>query len=226
MYRRFVKRILDLVISIIAMPFVGIICLIVCPLIKREDHGPAFYNAPRMGKGGVEFKMYKFRSMYVNAPDIKMPDGSTYNGPDDPRMTKIGAFLRRTSLDEVPQFFNIFLGDMSLIGPRPDLKEETELYEGNEGRKLEVLPGITGYAQVYGRNSIPWKSRLKLDVYYVDHMSFALDAKIFFKTIASVVKEEGIYNEPVEDGEDGPSNGASVIDKRDMEGVGGAQDGQ
>ena len=197
-YRKVVKRIFDIVISLVAMPILGIICLFVVPKIKHEDKGPAFYNAERVGKDRVMFKMYKFRSMYVNAPDLKMPDGSTYNAPDDPRMTKTGAFLRRTSLDEFPQFINILKGDMSLIGPRPDVREEMELYEGDEGRKLEVLPGLTGYAQVYGRNSIPWKQRLALDVYYVDHISFTLDAKIFFKTIVNIFKQEGIYSESAE----------------------------
>ena len=198
MYVRIAKRLLDIVISLVAMPFVLLICLIFVPIIKHEDKGPAFYNAERVGKNRVMFKMYKFRSMYVNAPDLKMPDGSTYNGPDDPRMTRIGAFMRRTSIDEVPQFFNVLIGNMSLIGPRPDVREEMELYEGDEGRKLEVLPGITGYAQVYGRNSIPWKQRLALDVYYVDHVSFKLDAKIFFKTIVNIFKQEGIYVEAAE----------------------------
>ncbi len=188
-------------LSILAMPIVLIICLVLVPIIKHEDRGPAFYNAARVGQNRVEFKMYKFRSMKVNSPDLKMPDGSTYNGPDDPRMTKIGAFMRRTSLDEVPQFFNVFLGNMSLIGPRPDVWDEVNLYEGDDERKLEVKPGITGYAQVYGRNSIPWKERLRLDVFYVENISFLLDVKIFFRTFVSIAKEEGIYNESQNDTE-------------------------
>ena len=195
MYVRFVKRLLDIVFGLIAMPILGILILIFGPQIKREDNGPIFYNAPRVGKDGVEFKMYKFRSMKVNAPDLKMADGSTYNGADDPRMTRIGAFLRRTSIDEVPQFLNVLKGDMSLIGPRPDLRRETELYQGNEGEKLKVKPGITGYAAAYGRNSLPWHERLKLDVYYVHHVSFAFDVRIFFKTIQTVFKQEGVYVE-------------------------------
>ena len=192
-YDRVVKRALDVAISTAAMPLVGAVCLVVGPMIKAEDGGPVFYNAPRVGRDGEMFTMFKFRSMRVNSPDLKMPDGSTYNAPDDPRMTKIGAFLRRTSIDEVPQFANVLLGDMSLIGPRPDLLEETELYEGDEGLKLSVRPGITGYAQVYGRNSIPWKSRLALDVHYVRNESFALDAQIFFRTIRNIITQEGIY---------------------------------
>lgn len=195
MYVRFVKRLLDIVFGLIAMPILGILILVFGPQIKREDNGPIFYNAPRVGKDGVEFKMYKFRSMKVNAPDLKMADGSTYNGADDPRMTRIGAFLRRTSIDEVPQFLNVLKGDMSLIGPRPDLRRETELYQDNEGEKLKVKPGITGYAAAYGRNSLPWHERLKLDVYYVHHVSFAFDVRIFFKTIQTVFKQEGVYVE-------------------------------
>lgn len=196
MYKRIVKRLFDIAVSVVALPFFGVILLIVAPMIYLEDRGPIFYNAPRLGKEYKEFKMYKFRSMRVNAPDIKMSDGSTYNAPDDPRVTRVGNLLRKTSLDEVPQIINVLIGNMSLIGPRPDLKEEGDLYVDDEGRKLEVLPGITGYAQAYGRNSIPWKERLKLDVYYVDNISFILDVKIFFRTIAVVFKQEGIYVDP------------------------------
>lgn len=198
LYQHFFKRLFDLVLSLVALPFFLLILIVLAPCIYLEDKGPVFYNAPRMGRGFKPFKMYKFRSMKVDAPDLKMPDGSTYNAPDDPRMTRVGRFMRKTSLDEVPQVLNILIGNMSLIGPRPDLKEETELYEGDEGRKLEVLPGITGYAAVYGRNAIPWKERLKLDVYYVEHISFILDLKIFFKTFAVIFKQEGVYVEPDE----------------------------
>ena len=195
MYLRFGKRICDLAIGIVALPFVLVIIAVLAPIIHFEDKGPVFYNAPRVGKGGRDFKMYKLRSMKVDAPDLVMEDGSTYNGADDPRMTKIGAFMRRTSLDEIPQFLNVLKGDMSVVGPRPDLRRETELYEGDEGEKLSVKPGITGYAAVYGRNSLPWHDRLALDVYYVRNVTFALDAKVFFRTFATVFKQEGIYVE-------------------------------
>ena len=195
MYLRFGKRICDLVVGIVALPFVLIIIAVLAPFIHFEDKGPVFYNAPRVGKDGRNFKMYKLRSMRVNAPDLVMEDGSTYNGADDPRMTKIGAFMRRTSLDEIPQFLNVLKGDMSVVGPRPDLRRETELYEGDEGEKLTVKPGITGYAAVYGRNSLPWHDRLALDVYYVRNVTFALDVKVFFRTFATVFKQEGIYVE-------------------------------
>lgn len=195
MYQHFFKRVLDLVIGILVMPLLLLLVAVIGSAIYLEDRGPVFYNAPRVGKGGKQFIMYKFRSMKVNAPDLTMPDGSTYNGADDPRMTKVGAFLRKTSLDEMPQFLNVVIGNMSIIGPRPDLERETELYEGNEGEKLLVKPGITGYAAAYGRNSLPWHERLALDVYYVHHVSFAFDVKIFFRTIAVVFKQEGVFVE-------------------------------
>jgi len=197
MYVRFGKRIWDIVIGLIALPFVLLIIAVLAPLIKLEAGGPVFYNAPRVGKDGVDFKMYKLRSMRVNAPDLIMEDGSTYNGADDPRMTRVGAFMRKTSLDEMPQFLNVLKGDMSVVGPRPDLRRETELYEGEEGLKLTVKPGITGYAAVYGRNSLPWHDRLALDVHYVRNVSFPLDVKVFFKTFSAVFNQEGVF---VEDG--------------------------
>lgn len=195
MYAHFVKRVLDLVIGLLVMPLLLVLVIVISPCIYFEDKGPVFYNAPRVGKNGRQFKMYKFRSMKVNAPDLTMPDGSTYNGPDDPRMTKVGAFLRKTSLDEMPQFLNVVIGNMSVIGPRPDLERETQLYEGDEGEKLLVKPGITGYAAAYGRNSLPWHERLAMDVHYVHNMSFAFDVKIFFKTISTVFKQEGVFLE-------------------------------
>ena len=193
MYAKFGKRVCDLVIGVVALPFVLLIIAVLAPFIHFEDKGPVFYNAPRVGLGGRDFKMYKLRSMRVNAPDLVMEDGSTYNGADDPRMTRVGACMRKTSLDEMPQFLNVLKGDMSVVGPRPDLRRETELYEGDEGLKLTVKPGITGYAAVYGRNSLPWHDRLKMDVEYVRTMSFPLDVKIFFKTFSTVFKQEGVF---------------------------------
>lgn len=195
MYVRVVKRAFDIAFSIIALPLVLLALAVLAPAIHREDKGPVFYNAPRVGKDGRPFIMYKLRSMRVNAPDLLMDDGSTYNGADDPRMTRIGAFMRKTSLDEVPQVLNVLKGDMSLIGPRPDLEREVDLYQGDDALKLTVKPGITGYAAVYGRNSLPWRDRLKLDVHYVRNLSFALDAKVFFRTFAVVLGQKGVYVE-------------------------------
>ncbi|MBQ9068903.1 MAG: sugar transferase [Eggerthellaceae bacterium] len=194
MYVRFVKRIFDIGIGLVALPVVGVFTIVCGVRIKAEDGGPIFYNAPRVGKNGREFTMYKFRSMKVNAPDLVFSDGSTYNSADDPRMTRVGAWMRRTSVDELPQFLNVLGGSMSVVGPRPDLKRETELYVGNEAEKLLVKPGITGYAAVYGgRNASLWHDRLALDVWYVHHVSFLLDARIFFKTFGAIFSQKGIY---------------------------------
>jgi undecaprenyl phosphate N,N'-diacetylbacillosamine 1-phosphate transferase len=193
MYKKYFKRIFDLILALIALPFWFIILIIVGPIIYFQDKGPIFYNAPRLGKDGKIFKMYKFRSMIMNAPDIRNEDGSTFNSEDDPRLTKIGKFIRKTSLDETPQLLNIIQGDMSIIGPRPDLPEHRLLYEGNEERKLEVRPGVSGYNQAYYRNTVPWKERIQHDIYYIDHLSLWLDIKVFFKTAVSVLKREDIY---------------------------------
>jgi len=193
MYKRFFKRIFDFAISIIALPFWLMLCIVICPLIYFQDKGSVFYNAPRLGKNGKIFKMYKFRSMKTNAPDIRNEDGSTFNAEGDPRLTKIGKFLRKTSIDETPQLLNILKGEMSIIGPRPDLPEHQELYEGDEVRKLEVRPGITGFNQAYYRNSVSWKERIKNDVYYIDHVTMWLDIKIACKTAISVLKHEAVY---------------------------------
>ena len=152
MYRKFFKRSIDILLSLIAMPFVLLVILIMAPLIYLEDRGPVFYNAPRLGKDGKVFNMFKLRSMRVNAPDIRNADGSTYNGDNDPRVTKIGRFMRKTSIDELPQFINVLIGDMSLIGPRAHLVSNYEGYEKlseRSKRRVAVRPGITGYNQVY-----------------------------------------------------------------------------
>ena len=141
MYSKIFKRMFDLILSIIALPILLIILAIIGPIIYFQDKGPIFYNAPRLGKDGKIFKMYKLRSMKVNAPDIRNEDGSTFNSEDDPRLTKIGKLIRKTSLDEIPQILNIIKGDMSIIGPRPDLPEHMEYYEGNEIRKLGSTSG-------------------------------------------------------------------------------------
>ncbi|MEH6949324.1 sugar transferase [Bacillus sp. JJ634] len=193
MYKNFFKRVFDLILAIIALPFWLMILIIIGPIIYFQDKGSIFYNAPRLGENGKVFKMYKFRSMKMNAPDLRNEDGSTFNAEDDPRLTKIGKFIRKTSLDETPQLLNIIKGDMSIIGPRPDLPEHRELYEGNEERKLEVRPGVTGYNQAYFRNTVPWKERIQNDIYYIDHLSWWLDIKIFFKTAISVLKREDVF---------------------------------
>lgn len=193
MYKKWVKRALDICISAVALPFILLIIAIFGLTIKLCDRGPVFYNAGRVGKNGKIFKMYKLRSMKVGAPDIRNPDGSTYSSENDPRLTKIGKFIRKTSIDELPQIFNILKGDMSLIGPRPELPDEAVYYTGDEHRKLEVPPGITGYSQAYYRNSINLHDKIKNDIYYIDNLTFVFDLKIIGKTIRSIVSSSDVF---------------------------------
>ena len=193
MYKNFFKRLIDILLSLVATPFVLLVIIIMAPFIYFEDKGPVFYNATRRGKNGKNFKMFKLRSMYVNSPDLKNPDGSTFNSDKDPRVTKIGRVMRKTSIDELPQILNVRIGDMSFIGPRPTLAitPYAELPEHRK-KRLQVRPGITGYAQAYYRNSITQEEKFKHDCYYVDNVSFLLDVKILFKTVLSVLKRENI----------------------------------
>ena len=164
------------------------------PIIYINDPGPVFYNAARRGKNGKTFKMYKFRSMYVNSPNLKSADGSTYNGEDDPRVTKVGKFMRKTSIDEIPQFLNVLLGDMSIIGPRPTLPTKPFEETDPETRaRYNVRPGVTGYAQAYFRNSITQQEKFKYDCYYAENVTFMMDVKIFFQTAMSVLRRKNIY---------------------------------
>lgn len=193
MYKHFFKRLIDFFISLAALPFVLLLCLFVAIAIKLDDGGPVFYYASRIGKGGRIFKMFKFRSMKVNAPDLRMEDGSTYNAADDPRVTKVGKFLRSTSLDEIPQLLNVFLGDMALIGPRPDSAFYLEHYTDEERVILTVRPGISGWNQAVNRNSVGTKEKLQNDIYYVNHLSFCFDMKIIWMTLKGVLAHKDIY---------------------------------
>lgn len=202
MYKRFVKRLLDILISLMAAPFVVLLLIIFAPIIHFTDKGPVFYNAQRIGKDGKLFKMFKLRSMYVNAPDIRLADGSTYNGEDDPRVTPVGRFIRKTSIDELPQVFNILLGHMSLIGPRPDPPDWLERYPEDIKVFLTVRPGITGYSQAYFRNSADGEEKMRNDAYYATHCTFWMDVKIFFKTIATVFLGENTYKDAEQEAEE------------------------
>lgn len=196
MYKKCFKRLLDILVSLVAMPFLLLVLLIFAPIIYFTDRGPVFYNAPRLGKDGKVFKMYKLRSMMVNAPNILNADGSTYNGDDDPRVTKVGRFMRKTSIDELPQLLNVLLGDMSLIGPRAHLVTNYKGYEHLDEirkRRISVRPGITGYNQAYFRNSVTAEEKMKNDVYYVDHLTFMMDVKVLFRTVVTVLKRENVY---------------------------------
>lgn len=203
MYKNNFKRSIDLIISLIALPFWLIILTIVGLIIYFQDKGTIFYNSPRLGKGGKTFKMYKFRSMKMDAPDLRNEDGSTYNSEDDPRLTKFGKFIRKTSLDETPQLLNVIKGDMSIVGPRPDMPEAKNMYTFLEAKKMNVRPGITGYNQAYYRNAVSTREKFENDVYYVDHLSFFMDLKIIYKTIESVLKRKNIYIKKNEKSEGG-----------------------
>lgn len=174
------------------MPFVVVTLVIVGPFIYFEDKGPIFYKAKRIAKGGKTFCMFKFRSMKVNAPDIRLENGDTYNGDDDPRVTKVGRFMRKTSIDEIPQFLNVLNGTMSFIGPRPDTPDFLHVYEEKFPAVLTIKPGITGYNQAYFRNSIDGAEKMKNDNYYAEHLSFWMDMKIMFKTIKTVLFRENV----------------------------------
>lgn len=216
MYRKFVKRLIDILVCLVALPFFLLIFIVVAPLIKLSDGGPVFYNAPRLGYKGKIFKMYKFRSMRVNAPDIRNADGSTYNGANDPRVTKIGKFLRETSLDETPQILNVLKGDMSIIGPRGFLTTDYEGFEklsDKEQCRLMVRPGITGYSQAYYRNNATQQEKIDCDVYYVNNLSWILDIKILIKTVAVVLGKENIYVASDAEKADAPSE---IVGARDQ----------
>lgn len=188
-----VKRLLGIIFSLIALPFVLILIVVVGPAIKIEDGGPIFYMASRIGRNGKIFKMFKFRSMKVDAPDIRMDDGSTYNAENDPRVTKVGRFIRKTSIDELPQILNILIGDMAWIGPRPDSASYLDKYTEEERQILSVRPGVTGWNQAINRNSVGTKEKLQNDIYYVKHMSLRLDLKIIWLTIKTVLSSKDVY---------------------------------
>ena len=192
MYRHFIKPSCDFLIGLCALPFVLLLMLILAPFYFFMDRGPLLFSGKRLGQYGKPFPMHKFRSMKVNAPDIRLKDGSTFNGDDDPRVTKLGRFLRKTSLDEIPQFLNLLTGQMSLIGPRPDPLDWFDRYKDDEKVFLNVKPGITGYNQAYYRNSAGAQEKIDNDVYYAKHISFALDVKIFFKTVKTVVCRDNV----------------------------------
>lgn len=195
MYERCFKRIIDIMLSVLGLPVFGLIYIVVAPMIILDDGLPVFYNALRIGKNGKLFRMYKFRTMKKNAPDIRLADGSTYNGVDDPRVTRVGRFLRSTSIDEIPQILNMLKGEMSLIGPRPDPPDWLERYPSEVRIFLQVRPGLTGYSQAFFRNSVDGNEKMKNDAYYAKHCTFLMDLKIFLKSIVVVLGHENTYKD-------------------------------
>lgn len=186
-YSKYVKRILDFLFAIILLIITSPIMVLAAIAIKIEDpNGPVLFKQKRVGKNAKIFTIYKFRTMREEAEK----DGTPLTNIE--RITKVGSFLRKTSIDELPQLFNIIRGEMSFIGPRPLLVEYLEYYTPEQMRRHEVMPGISGWAQVNGRNAITWEEKFNYDVWYVDNVSFFLDLKIFLMTILKILKKEGI----------------------------------
>jgi len=192
-YQTVVKRVLDIFIGVIIVPFVLLLLFPIAIAVKIEDGGPVFYHSKRLGKGFCEFDMLKIRTMKVNAPDIRNNDGSTFNSKNDSRQTKVGRFLRETSLDEIPQVFNVITGQMSIIGPRPGDVESKDTYADDEKDKMLVRPGITGYCQAYFRNDASVRDKRLYDAAYAHGLTFELDMRILFKTIRTVLIRENVY---------------------------------
>ena len=180
------KRAMDLVGALAALVLLSPIVVVFCILVLSKLGSPVFFRQVRPGIEGRPFKMVKFRTM----TDERGPDGALL--PDDQRLTALGAWLRSTSLDELPELFNVLKGDMSLVGPRPLLMDYLSLYNDRQARRHEVRPGITGWAQINGRNALSWEEKFELDVWYVDNRSLWLDIKILFKTVLQVLKRDGI----------------------------------
>lgn len=185
-FQHAVKRAIDIVCSGIGLIVLSPILIIASILIRKNLGSPIFFTQDRIGKDGKVFKMIKFRTM------LDATDKYGNQLPDEERLTSFGKLLRSTSIDELPELVNVFLGDMSLVGPRPLLVEYKDLYSTEQWRRHEVRPGITGWAQVNGRNSISWAERFKLDVEYIDNYNLILDIKILFMTVLKVIKKDGI----------------------------------
>ena len=195
-YQLFVKRMIDILFCILIIPLVLLITIPIAIAIKIEDGGPIFYKSRRIGKGFKEFNMLKFRSMKVDSPDLRNSDGSTYNSKSDNRVTRIGHWLRECSIDELPQCFNVLLGHMSLIGPRAGDVESKDTYQDDEKDKMLVRPGISGYTQAYFRNNLGVREKRLWDAWYAHNVSFALDVRVFVKTIVTVLKRDNVYTNP------------------------------
>ena len=185
-----IKRVIDVVCSFVGVLVLSPLFVVIAIIIKFTSKGPVFFSQKRVGRDGKEFKMYKFRSMVVNAEELKekLASQNEMSGPmfkmkDDPRVTKVGKFIRKTSIDELPQLFNVLKGDMSLVGPRPSLPKEVAQFEDWMYRRLEVKPGLTCYWQVSGRNNIDFEDWMTLDIKYVDERSTWIDIKLIFKTV-------------------------------------------
>ena len=183
------SRALDIAIAALTLVVLSPFLLIAAIAIKFGSRGPIFYRQRRIGKDGDEFEMLKLRTMVQGSDPVGV---GTVVTRDDPRITRAGRFLRRTSLDEVPNLLNVLRGEMAIVGPRPTIPAQVDDYTPFQNRRHEVLPGITGWAQVQGRAGIPWEERIELDVWYVDNRSFALDSRILARTVALLITGKGL----------------------------------
>lgn len=191
-FNAFIKRGIDIIFSLILTVILFPVLLFMAILVKIGSEGHVFFVQERVGRGEKLFNVYKFRTMLPNAEKT----GAGYNiEKNDARITKIGKILRRWCMDELPQLFNVLKGDMSLVGPRPTLKYQVDEYTPYQKRRLEVKPGMTGWAQVNGRNLLSWDDRIKLDVYYIDHYSLLFDIKIMLKTFKLLLSSRGVYED-------------------------------
>ncbi|WMJ81193.1 sugar transferase [Clostridium sp. MB40-C1] len=195
-----IKRIMDIILSMVGIIVLMPVYIIIAILIKTDSKGPAIFKQVRVGKNGKLFKIYKFRTMVVDAEskrelaiDTQDIENFVFQSKSDNRITKIGAFLRRTSLDEIPQLFNVLFGNMSLVGPRPEIPDVVNVYPEKYRERLLVLPGITGLAQISGRGEIELGKTVYYDLTYIKNFSVLFDIKILFKTVASVFKNEGAF---------------------------------
>ena len=190
----FLKRTGDIATAALGLLLLGPLMLLIGLIIRRESPGPALFRQKRLGIGGKSFSIFKFRTMANNAPALRASDGSYVVAENDPRLTTVGRVLREYSLDELPQLINVLIGEMSLVGPRPDQESDLALYDDFLRKKLRVKPGMTSLASVNGRNLLTWQQRTEWERHYVDHMSLGLDLKILWKTLSLVISRKGIYN--------------------------------
>lgn len=190
--KEIIKRTIDIILSAAALLILMPLLLLIAVLIRLTSPGPVLFRQGRLGRHGRVFQVVKFRTMFQNAPDIRNPDGSTYSGENDPRVTAIGHVLRMTSLDELPQLWNVLAGEMSIVGPRPDQTDQVRYYTPQDHQKLQVRPGITGLAQISGRNAIPWETRRRLDCAYAANWNLWLDCKIIARTVPYVLMRRDI----------------------------------
>jgi len=191
----YVKIAIDVIIAAIVLLILSPLLLIIALLIRLTSKGPVYFKQARLGQHGNIFYIHKFRTMIVNAPDIRNADGTTFNSANDSRVTSIGKFLRKTSLDELPQLIDVILLDMSIVGPRPELPECINIMSSEQKIKLDVKPGMTGWAVIHGRNNVPINERRNLDAWYAQNYSFLIDWKIIFKTFVMVLMSEGYIND-------------------------------